>query len=124
MVANRRRDTKPELALRRALHAAGYRYRVDVRPLPGVNRRADLVFTKKRVAVFVHGCYWHGCPSHYTVPKSNAQFWSDKLRRNRARDMETVDFLVAAGWRVVVIWEHDPLDKAVALVREALSAAD
>lgn len=122
MLGNRARDTKPELALRRALHALGYRYRVDARPLPELNRRADLVFTKRHVAVFVHGCYWHGCPDHYTVPKNNAGFWAEKVRRNRERDQETESRLTAAGWNVVIVWEHETVSEAVKRVERALAS--
>lgn len=86
MRANRRRDTKPELAVRRLVHAAGLRYRVDIAPLPDQKRlRADLVFTRARVAVFIDGCFWHGCPEHHTVAKTNAAFWSSKVTGNRER---------------------------------------
>ena len=121
MLGNRSRDTKPELLLRRSLHALGYRYRVDVRPLPELNRRADLVFTRVRIAVFVHGCYWHGCPKHYTAPVSNAGFWSDKVGRNRERDLDTVKRLIDAGWEVVIVWEHEPVAEAVMRVERAIA---
>ncbi len=106
MQGNRRRDTKPELAVRREVHRMGLRYRVDFKPLPGLNRRADLVFTRARVAVFVDGCFWHGCPEHHSVAKANAQFWAEKVRRNRERDSETDRLLHAAGWIVLRAWEH------------------
>lgn len=120
MRGNKRRDTKPELRLRKALFALGYRYRVDFRVLPDLNRRVDLAFTRRRVAVMVHGCYWHGCPVHYSAPKANATFWSEKVSRNRERDRDTVSRLAEAGWTAVTIWEHQPLDEAVALVTDAL----
>lgn len=113
MVSNRRRDTRPELAVRRAVHALGLRYRVDVRPLPTVNRRADLVFSRRRVAVFVDGCYWHGCPDHGTTPKTNAIYWGGKIARNSERDRDTDARLREAGWVVLRFWEHqDPLAAA------------
>jgi len=118
MQANRRRDTAPEMAVRRLVHAAGLRYRVDCRPLPDLNRRADLVFTRAKVAVFVDGCFWHGCPEHHTVAKSNAQFWAEKVRKNRERDAETDRVLEAAGWTVIRCWEHeDPPDVASRVIR-------
>lgn len=120
MLGNRARDTKPELLLRRALHRLGYRYRVDTRPLAKVNRRADLVFPRQQVAVFVHGCFWHGCPDHYVAPKANATFWAAKVERNIARDAETLALLRDAGWTPVVIWEHQPLEDAVQAVVEAV----
>ena len=115
-----RRDTAPELALRRALHAAGYRYRV-VHPVPGNRRRSiDIAFTRARVAVFVDGCFWHGCPEHGTQPRANSAWWTSKLAANRARDEDTDRLLREAGWQVVRIWEHEGLDDAVAAVRAAL----
>lgn len=107
MRANRSRDTRPELAVRRLVHRAGLRYRVDVRPLAGFNRRADLVFTRAKVAVFVDGCFWHGCPEHHTVARTNADFWEAKVRRNRERDAETTTVLQKAGWQVLRVWEHE-----------------
>lgn len=121
MQANRGRDTKPEIAVRRLVHAAGLRYRVDVRPLPNLNRRADLVFTRAKVAVFIDGCFWHGCLLHHTVSKTNAEFWADKVRGNRERDIETDELLRQAGWTVVRAWEHeapaDVADQVCATVR-------
>ncbi len=117
------RDTAPEMALRRRLHAAGFRYRVDHRPVPGLRRRADLVFTRRRVAVFVDGCFWHRCPQHGTRPSSNAEWWEAKLARNAERDAETNRLLTDAGWRVVRIWEHEDPETAVEKVVRALSEA-
>lgn len=116
MQSNRGRDTKPELAVRRAAHAAGLRYRVDRRPLSGLNRRADLVFTRAKVAVFVDGCFWHGCPLHHTVAKANADFWAQKVARNRDRDAETDRLLRDAGWTVIRAWEHEPPEEVVARI--------
>lgn len=121
MRANRRRDTSPELAVRRALHARGYRYYVDRRPLKSLNRRADLVFPRLKVAVFVDGCFWHGCPEHHTHARSNAGFWQSKVEVNRARDSDTVHKLTAAGWEVLRIWEHEPVSDAVARIEETLA---
>lgn len=120
MRANRRRDTGPELALRSALHRLGYRYRVDAAPLPELRRRADLVFRRQRVAVFVDGCYWHGCPEHYRGPATNPGYWSGKIARNRERDADTDAKLRQAGWSPVRIWEHEALPDAVERVRRAL----
>jgi DNA mismatch endonuclease (patch repair protein) len=115
MQATRRRDTGPELALRRELHRRGLRYRVDTQVMAGLRRRADVVFIKARVAVFVDGCFWHGCPAHATTPKANAGFWASKLAANQARDRDTDARLAAAGWRILRIWEHE--DPAVAAER-------
>lgn len=120
MQGNRRRDTKPELAVRRAVHALGLRYRVDCRPLPGLNRRADLVFSRAKVAVFVDGCYWHGCPEHGTTARTNAAYWGPKIQRNRQRDRETDELLSEAGWTVLRTWEHEQPDQAAQRVLAAV----
>ncbi|MFJ6992985.1 very short patch repair endonuclease [Streptomyces sp. NPDC003090] len=111
-----RRNTKVEMELRRAIHAAGLRYRVHRRPVKGVRREADIVFGPARVAVFVDGCFWHGCPQHATWPKNNAEFWRDKIEGNRARDRDTDARLAAAGWLAVRVWEHEPPEEAAARV--------
>lgn len=103
----RRRDTAPELALRRELHRRGRRFFVDRAPLSGIRRRADLVFPRLRVAVFVDGCFWHACPEHGRLPRSNRGWWQEKLAANAARDRDTDHRLVANGWRVVRVWEHE-----------------
>lgn len=121
MQANRRRDTHPELALRRLLHAAGYRYRCDLRVVANsANARPDIVFTRAKVAVFVDGCFWHSCPKHGSTPKSNADYWGPKLARNRARDLADNQALEAAGWRVLRIWEHTAPEDALRAVLEAV----
>jgi DNA mismatch endonuclease (patch repair protein) len=120
MQANRRKDTAPEMAIRRAIHAAGLRYRVDARPLPRLNRRADLVFSRARVAVFVDGCYWHGCAKHGTVARANAEYWSAKIARNRERDRDTDLRLAEAGWQVLRIWEHEDPIVAAGMVVETI----
>lgn len=113
MQGNRGRDTKPEVALRKAAYALGLRYRVSIRPVPGVRRTADMVFTQAKVAVFLDGCYWHGCPDHHRPATTNAAFWEKKIRTNRERDAETNRLLADSGWRVVRVWEHeDPAEAA------------
>lgn len=109
MRSNRSRDASPELAVRRRLHAAGLRYRVDFAPLGG-RRRADIVFTRQHVAEFIDGCYWHGCPDHATFPKRNSDYWLPKLARNVERDRETDQSLREAGWTVLRFWEHESPD--------------
>ncbi|MBJ8346171.1 very short patch repair endonuclease [Antrihabitans sp. YC2-6] len=103
----RRRDTAPEIALRRELHRRGLRFFVDRAPLPGLRRRADLVFPRRRVAVYVDGCFWHRCPIHATDPKNNAEWWATKLATNVRRDRDTDARLAEAGWQVVRVWEHE-----------------
>jgi DNA mismatch endonuclease, patch repair protein len=121
MQAQRERDTGPELSLRRALHARGHRYRVDVRPIPDFRRKADVVFTRAKVAVFVDGCFWHGCPEHGRREHAvNGWYWPAKIERNRRRDVETTAKLEAAGWSVVRVWEHVTVDEAIENVEAAL----
>jgi DNA mismatch endonuclease (patch repair protein) len=107
MLSNRGRDTSPELIVRRRLHAMGLRYRVSVRPVPGLRRTADIVFSRARIAVFIDGCFWHGCPDHYQAPVRHAEFWLGKRLRNRERDAETDEVLRDHGWRVLRFWEHE-----------------
>ena len=125
MRGNRRRDTALELVVRRALHARGLRYRVDYAPLPGLRSRADIVFTRVRVVIYLDGCFWHGCPQHGTTPVANADYWVPKLQRNRERDAATTQTLVDNGWTVLRFWEHeDPgavVEQIAARVRLARS---
>lgn len=120
MQNQRRRDTTPEMVLRRLLHAAGLRFRVDRAPLPGLRRRADLVFSRARVAVFVDGCFWHSCPDHGTMPSANQDWWRQKLQANQARDADTDRRLSEAGWAVVRVWEHEDPSEAAARVADAV----
>jgi DNA mismatch endonuclease, patch repair protein len=117
-----RHDTGPELALRSELHRHGLRYRTHRRPVHGVRREADVVFSQARVAVFVDGCFWHGCPQHGTQPKRNATFWDEKILLNQVRDAETDSLLRAACWLPIRVWEHelaaDAADRIEAIVRE------
>jgi DNA mismatch endonuclease (patch repair protein) len=113
-----RRDTAPEVALRRALHRRGLRYRVGTRPVPELRGAADIVFTAARVAVYVDGCFWHMCPEHSTMPANNADWWKAKLEGNRARDRRTDDVLTRHGWDVVRVWEHDDPEEAAARIAE------
>lgn len=111
MVANRSRDTKPELRVRSAVHRRGLRYRVSARPIPGLRRTADMVFGPAKVAVFIDGCFWHGCPEHYVEPRTNADYWSAKIARNKGRDSDTDQRLRDAGWTVLRYWEHEPFEE-------------
>jgi DNA mismatch endonuclease (patch repair protein) len=114
MAGIRRRDTKPEAALRSALHRRGYRFRKDysVR-VNGKLIRPDIAFTRQRVAIFVDGCFWHCCPEHGRQPRVNSEYWSPKLARNAARDREQTYALKSAGWIVVRFWEHESVAAAV-----------
>ena len=104
-----RRDTHPEVALRRALHARGLRFRKNYGGLPG---RPDIVFTRARLAVFVDGCFWHRCPEHFHAPKANAEWWRAKFDSVVARDADTAVQLQAAGWLPVVVWQHEDMREA------------
>jgi DNA mismatch endonuclease (patch repair protein) len=123
MQGNRSKDTKPELALRRELHARGLRYFKNRRPVRAIRRTADIVFPTPRLAVFIDGCFWHGCPDHHTVAKTNADYWSAKVQRNRNRDMETDALLADAGWTVLRIWEHVDIAEAADIVQSAVEAS-
>lgn len=113
------RDTVPEVAVRRLLHAAGLRYRLNV-PVPGMRRRTiDIAFGGPKIAVFLDGCFWHGCPQHATQPKSNAEWWRTKLDKNMARDRETTERLEAEGWTVLRFWEHESPQTVAQQVIEA-----
>ena len=120
MQQQRRRDTKPEIEVRRRLHAAGLRFRVDVKPEPDLRVRADIVWRGRRIAVFLDGCFWHGCPTHGTRPKTNADWWSAKLAANVARDRRTDEELTSRGWRVLRYWEHEPPADVAADLFEAV----
>ena len=113
-------DTGPEMALRRELHGRGLRYFVHRRPLPALRREADIVFPRAKVAVFVDGCWWHGCPDHGGRAKRNGAFWDDKIEANRVRDLDTDERLAAEGWLSVRVWEHQPPSLAAINVEEAV----
>lgn len=125
MRANRRRDTGPELVLRSMLHRAGYRYRCDYRLDldSGIRVRPDIVFTKRRTAIFVDGCFWHLCPQHGRQPTTNSGYWSPKLQRNRERDERNTAALQEAGWTVIRVWEHEPAQSAFEQVVATLGQA-
>jgi DNA mismatch endonuclease (patch repair protein) len=116
----RRRDTEPEMLLRQEAHRRGLRYRVDA-PIPGMpRRRADMIFSRARVAVFVDGCFWHSCPEHTSIPRANREWWVAKLEANQKRDRATDAHLQDLGWTVLRFWEHqDPLS-AVDIVERAV----
>ena len=128
MKANRARNTAPELRLRSLLHAAGLRYRVHlpVRVDDGRPVSVDIAFPRRKVALFVDGCFWHGCQIHRTIPVANGSYWGPKLKRNTQRDRETVARLQSAGWTAVRIWEHDPpqgvCDRIIAILRSRSSS--
>jgi DNA mismatch endonuclease (patch repair protein) len=122
MQSNRRRDTKPELAVRSLLHAAGLRYQCDLRLKVGERGvRPDIVFTRRKVAVFIDGCFWHSCPQHGGAPKKNVDYWDQKLARNRERDAENTAVLQSAGWLVIRAWEHTPPEEVAVEVAAAVT---
>lgn len=123
MQANRSRDTAPELAVRRRVHAMGLRYRVNARPVPTLRRTADLVFPSERVAVFIDGCFWHGCPDHHRQPTANAAYWTAKVERNKARDRDTDAALATAGWRTLRFWAHEEPEQVAVAIRSVVEEA-
>jgi DNA mismatch endonuclease (patch repair protein) len=120
MQSNRPRDTRPEIALRSGLHAAGLRFRKHYRPISGSRCEVDVAFTRVRLAVQLDGCFWHGCPDHATRPITNETWWSTKLDANIARDRKTDELLSDAGWTVLRFWEHEPTAEVVAKVCEEI----
>lgn len=111
MISNRRRDTRPEIAVRRLLHARGLRFRVDY-PVRTAGRtiRVDIAFPRAKVAILIDGCFWHGCAEHGTMPKHNRDYWEPKLARNRERDLQQVQLLSEEGWRALRFWTHEQPD--------------
>ena len=124
--SNTRTDTKAEIRLRSELHRRGLRFRKDfpVRVSSGRPVRPDVVFTKARVMVFLDGCFWHSCPEHGHVPKSNRDYWVPKLEGNVERDRRVDHMCADAGWEVIRIWEHEPLDSAASRVEAAVRVPD
>lgn len=122
MQANRRRDTSAELRVRRLLHAQGLRYRVDYSLPFDRRRKCDIAFTTVRVAVFIDGCFWHGCSEHYSAPQANAEFWADKIGRNRLRDLDSTRRLEAEGWTVLRFWEHEDPQSVVRTITSTVRA--
>ena len=120
MLGNKARDTKPELAVRRLLHAHGYRYRVNYRASRDIRRTADIVFSRRRIAVFIDGCFWHGCPLHGTSPKANSDYWGPKLAKNVERDLDTTARLTAEGWMVLRFWEHETPEHVAGEIEAAI----
>ena len=124
MQANRSRDTGPEIAVRRLLHARGLRYRVVYRPLDHDRRTTvDIAFPRARVAVLIDGCFWHGCPEHYRPPRTHADYWESKIHGNTARDQRNNQALADAGWTVLRFWTHEPPDSIAATVQDAVAKA-
>ncbi len=120
MQANASSDTQPELILCSALHRAGLRFRKNVRPEVELKCKADIVFRKARVCIFVDGCYWHGCPRHFETPKVNSDWWDEKIVDNRKRDRKKRTMLRRYGWRVISIWEHDVVPRKLAALVERI----
>jgi DNA mismatch endonuclease (patch repair protein) len=120
MQACGQKDTAPERALRAVLYRLGLRYRLDSRPIPGLRRKADILFPGLKIAIFVDGCFWHGCPVHATWPVANGRYWRDKILRNRNRDRDTDRRLAKAGWLSIRVWEHEAAPTAAERIRLAV----
>ena len=124
MQAAKQRDTAPEVKLRKALYEIGVRgYRVNRRPSKSSTGTADLVFIRKKIAIFVDGCYWHSCPIHGTSPKSNSKWWSAKLSANRDRDERINKALLEEGWSVLRIWEHQNSEQGARVIYDLLNGS-
>jgi DNA mismatch endonuclease (patch repair protein) len=121
MQRQRTSDTLPEIRLRHALHRLGLRYRLHQRPLRELRRNVDIVFRPSRVAVEVRGCFWHACETHATWPKANGRWWAEKLEGNRFRDRQLAEALQAAGWELIVVWEHDDSEAAAIRIAERVA---
>jgi DNA mismatch endonuclease (patch repair protein) len=122
MRGNAAPSTSPEARLRSALHRAGLRFRKHVRADASIRCRPDVIFRTERIAVFVDGCFWHGCPKHFRPPRTNATYWNAKITRNQARDRQHDEQLSAAGWKVIRVWEHDAVNVMVTQIRAAVLA--
>jgi DNA mismatch endonuclease (patch repair protein) len=123
MKSQRQRDTAAETALRSLLHRRGLRFRVHY-ALPSLRRRADIAFPRLRIAVFVDGCFWHGCPEHGTWPKQNADWWREKIETNRRRDADTDTKLEDQGWSAIRVWEHEATETAARTIEDAVARAE
>lgn len=123
MISQASWDTSPELAVRSELRRRGLRFRVHERPVPALRREADVVFASLRVAAFVDGCFWHGCPRHRSQPRANAEWWREKIAANRRRDRQTTSLLRRAGWRIVRAWEHEPAARVARRIERVVKAA-
>ena len=117
MRAVKQKNTAPELELRTALHRLGLRYRVNASTLPHSRFRADIVFRRGKVAIFVNGCFWHGCATHRTIPRNNFSWWAQKLENTRIRDRRIDSDLKLAGWFPIRVWEHDDFYRAAHAIR-------
>jgi DNA mismatch endonuclease (patch repair protein) len=124
MQRQRAKDTAPELLVRQVLHGLGLRYRIHRRPLPKLRRTADIVFGPSKVAVFIDGCFWHGCPDCYDgrVHKTNDWYWPAKIERNRTRDADTDQRLHEAGWLPLRVWEHQDATEAARAIAQAVES--
>lgn len=120
MRGNRSKDTRHEVALRRELHRRGLRFRKHVAPIPGLRFRPDIVFPRQRVAIECLGCFWHRCPTDGITPRTNTAYWRAKLDRNVARDRRNAAALQAAGWHLVVVWEHEDRVQAADRIEAAV----
>ena len=120
MRSNRGRDTGPELAVRRELHRRGRRYFVNRRPVATIRRTSDISFPRSKLAVLIDGCFWHGCPQHRTWPKTNSEFWREKIEKNIARDAETARLWEEEGWEVLRFWEHQSVAEIVSTIEARL----
>jgi DNA mismatch endonuclease, patch repair protein len=121
MREQKQEDTACEIKIRQVLHRQGLRYRLHIRPIGSLNRRADIVFRRNKLAVFIDGCFWHGCPLHWKPPQRHSVWWTRKIALNRERDRETIRILRAHGWKVIRVWEHEESNHAARRIAKLLS---
>lgn len=124
MAKVRQKGTDAEMALRQEMYRIGLRYRVNYEVLRTPRRVADIAFPGRKIAIFVDGCFWHGCPEHATWPKRNAEFWQQKIAANRKRDADTNERLCAVGWTVLRFWSHESPTEAARAVARAVATVD
>ena len=124
MAKVRQKGTDAEVALRRQLYRIGLRYRIDYEVLKKPRRVADIAFPGRRIAIFVDGCFWHGCPQHASWPKRNAEFWRQKIETNRLRDADTNERLRSLGWTVLRFWSHESPTDAAGVVANMIAMID
>lgn len=124
MAKVRQKGTNAEIALRREMFRIGLRYRVNYEVLKKPRRVADIVFPGRKIAIFVDGCFWHGCPEHATWPKRNAEFWRQKIEANRQRDADTTERLQSLGWTVLRFWSHQSPIEAARTVAQMVTMVD
>lgn len=121
MQNNTGRETKPEKILRKYLRQSGFRFHSNVKPMSDLNIKADIVFKKQRLCIFIDGCFWHGCPNHFKIPNTNSSWWREKIMDNRMRDMRQTKLLRRNNWKVIRFWEHQIIPDYLEKIKQTIS---